>query len=253
MFVLQPGGPGANFEAKGENENVMDNQYTYNQAVSELGADARASFINKTYAHLFAAIAAFTLIEIAVFKAGLAAPIAQAMMGVSWLLVLGGFVLVSWLASHAAHKVESKALQYLALSAFVVAEAVIFIPLLYIADRFAPGVISSAAMITCVGFAVLTAIVFITRKDFSFLKGILFWAGIVALAAIVGSVIFHFTLGVWFSVAMIALAGGCILYDTSNVLHHYPEDRYVAAALELFASVALMLWYVIRLLLSMRR
>jgi FtsH-binding integral membrane protein len=51
---------------------------------------------------------------------------------------------------------------------------------------------------------------------------------------------------------MVALAGGAILYDTSNVLHHYPEDRYVAAALELFASVALMLWYVLRLFLSRR-
>jgi FtsH-binding integral membrane protein len=108
-------------------------------------------------------------------------------------------------------------------------------------------------MITFIGFAVLTAIVFLTRKDFSFLRGILFWGGILALVAIVGAVIFNFNLGVWFSLAMIGLAGGAILYDTSNVLHHYPEDRYVAAALELFASVALMLWYVLRLLLSLRR
>jgi FtsH-binding integral membrane protein len=41
-------------------------------------------------------------------------------------------------------------------------------------------------------------------------------------------------------------------YDTSNVLHHYPEDRYVGAALELFASVAMMLWYVLRLFMSRR-
>jgi FtsH-binding integral membrane protein len=51
---------------------------------------------------------------------------------------------------------------------------------------------------------------------------------------------------------MVALAGASILYDTSNTLHHYEEDRYVAAALELFASVALMLWYVLRLFLSRR-
>ena len=51
---------------------------------------------------------------------------------------------------------------------------------------------------------------------------------------------------------MVALAGASILYDTSNVLHHYPEDRYVGAALQLFASVAMMLWYVLRIFLSRR-
>ena len=49
---------------------------------------------------------------------------------------------------------------------------------------------------------------------------------------------------------MIGYAGGVILYDTSNVLHHFPEDRYVAAALQLFAGIALMFWYVLRLFLS---
>ena len=94
--------------------------------------------------------------------------------------------------------------------------------------------------------------VFLTRKDFSFLRGILFWGGIIALVTIVGGVLFGFQLGTFFSVAMVALAGAAILYDTSNVLHHYPEDRYVAASLELFASVALMLWYVLQLLMSRR-
>ena len=58
--------------------------------------------------------------------------------------------------------------------------------------------------------------------------------------------------GVFFSVALIAFAGAAILYDTSNVIHHFPEDRYVAASLELFASVALMFWYVLRLFIASR-
>jgi FtsH-binding integral membrane protein len=95
-------------------------------------------------------------------------------------------------------------------------------------------------------------VVFFTGKDFSFLRGILCWSGIVALVLIVAGVIFGFQLGTFFSVGMVALAGAAILYDTSNVLHHYPEDRYVAAALELFASVALMLWYVLRIFMSRR-
>ncbi len=94
--------------------------------------------------------------------------------------------------------------------------------------------------------------VFLTGKDFSFLRSLLFWGGGIALTLIVSGVIFGFQLGTFFSVGMVALAGAAILYDTSNVLHHYPEDRYVAAALELFASVALMLWYVLRLFMSRR-
>jgi FtsH-binding integral membrane protein len=76
------------------------------------------------------------------------------------------------------------------------------------------------------------------------------WAGVLALLTIVAGVVFGLNLGSWFSIAMIGLAGGAILFDTSNILRHYPEDRYVAAALELFASVAMMFWYVLRLFTS---
>jgi hypothetical protein len=232
----------------------MSTYETYQKpvAVIDLGDEARGAFIWRTYGHLFGAILAFTLIEVALFQSGLAARIAGAMLSVNWLFVLGGFVVVSWLASRTAHMAESKAVQYVALSGFVVAEALIFVPLLYIANEFAPGAISSAAIVTFFAFTALTVLVFMTRKDFSFLRGILCWGGIVALVLIVAGTIFGFELGTYFSVAMVALAGGAILYDTSNILHHYPEEKYVAAALELFASVALMLWYVLRLFMSRR-
>ena len=223
-----------------------------NIPISEQDAHSRGTFVSRTYGHLFGAVMAFLLIEICLFKTGLAEPMAKAMLGVSWLFVLGGFVVVSWLASRAAHMAESKVAQYGALAGYVVAESIIFVPLLYIADKMAPGAITSAAAVTFVAFAALTAIVFFTRKDFSFLRGILCWGGVVALVLIAGGVIFGFQLGTYFSVAMVALAGASILYDTSNVLHHYSEDRYIAAALELFASVALMLWYVLRLFMSRR-
>jgi hypothetical protein len=232
----------------------MNNSETYSVDVPviELDDQSRGRFITRTYNHLFAAICAFTLIEIGLFKSGLAEPIAKAMLGTSWLLVLGGFMLLSWFARNVVYKATSKASQYAALAAYVVGQAFIFVPLLFIADHYAPGAIASAAIITFIAFTVLTLVVFITRKDFSFLRGILMWGGIIGLVMIVGGVIFGFQLGTFFSVGMVALAGAAILYDTSNVLHHYPEDRYVAAALELFASVALMLWYVLRLLMSRR-
>jgi FtsH-binding integral membrane protein len=142
--------------------------------------------------------------------------------------------------------------QYAALAGYVVAEALIFVPLLYVADKFAPGAIASAALVTFLAFVGLSLVAFITRKDFSFLRGMLFWGGVIAMVLIVVGVIFGFQLGTFFSVAMVGLAGAAILYDTSNVLHRYPEDRHVAAALDLFASVALMLWYVLRIFMSRR-
>jgi len=233
----------------------MNNTQSYPQPIPviELDEQSRGAFVSRTYSHLFCAISAFTLIEIFLFKSGLAERMAQAMLGVSWLFVLGGFVVVSWLASRTAHTATSKTVQYGALAGFVVAEAIIFVPLLYIANTHAPGVITSAVAVTFLGFTGLSLVAFLTRKDFSFLRGILCWGGIIALVLIVVGAIFGFQLGTFFSVGMIALAGGAILYDTSNILHHYPEDRYVAAALELFASVALMFWYVLRLFLSSRR
>lgn len=220
--------------------------------VAAYGEDVRATFIHRTYMHLFGAIAAFTLIQYFFFSSGLAYPMASAMLGVSWLFVLGGFVLVSWIASRVAHQARSLGSQYAALAGFAVAEAIIFVPLLVMAEISAPGAIQSAALVTLTGFGLLTAVVMWTKKDLSFLGGLLMWAGILALVAIVAAVIFGLELGTWFSLAMVGLAGAAILYDTSNVLHHYPEDRYVAAALQLFASVALMFWYVLRLFIGGR-
>ena len=218
--------------------------------VSELSAETRSNFIWRTYGHVAAAILLFAGIETYLFSSGLAIPMAQSMLGFNWLLILGAFMVIGWLATHVAHKAESKAMQYVALVGFVVAEAIIFVPLLAIAITLQPGMIESAVGVTLLGTAGLTAVALITRKDFSFLRGILMWGGVLALVAIVAAVIFGFDMGTWFSVAMIGFAGAAVLYDTSNILHHYPEDRYVGAALQLFASVALMFWYVLRLFMS---
>ncbi|MDG2409521.1 MAG: Bax inhibitor-1 family protein [Pirellulales bacterium] len=224
--------------------------------VAQASADVRSRFIVRTYNHLFGAIALFTLIEIALFKSGVAERIASALMG-NWLLVLGGFMLVGWFSSRAAANSKSLGSQYLALVAFVAAEAIIFIPLLFVANAYSQqtdgsNVIASAAGTTILGCAGLTVVAFVTRKDFSFLRSFLMWGGIVALLLIVASMLFGFQMGTWFSVAMIGFAGAAVLYDTSNVLHHYEEDRYVAASLQLFSSVALMFYYVLMLFTSRR-
>lgn len=218
--------------------------------VATLDADRRGAFIWRTYGHLAGAIIGFAALESWLFSTGRADTIAEALIGVNWLLVLGAFMIVGWLATHVAHRVESKPMQYAALVAFVVAQAIIFVPLLWMALRINPAIIESAVGVTLAGAGGLTAVAVLTGKDFSFLRSILMWGGIVALIAIAAAVLFGFTLGTWFSVAMIAFAGAAVLYDTSEVLHHYPEDRHVGAALQLFASIALMFWYVLRLFMA---
>ena len=114
------------------------------------------------------------------------------------------------------------------------------------------GVIPSAAIATLGLFAALTAIVFVTRKDFSFLRTVLVFGGLAAMGFIVVAIIFQFALGPIFTYAMIALACGYILYHTSNVMLHYRIGQHVAAALALFASAALLFWYILQLFLSRR-
>ncbi len=69
--------------------------------------EARGRFIARTYNHLFGAIVAFAVVEIALFQSGLALVIAQSMLGVSWLFVLGGFMVTGWLANRVAQTATS--------------------------------------------------------------------------------------------------------------------------------------------------
>mgnify|MGYP001820218448 CR=1 FL=1 len=227
----------------------MQEQVNYLAPVAQDSIENRSEFIWKTYAHVVGAILAFAAVSVYLFQSGISERIAAPMLN-NWLLVLGAFMLVGWGASHTAHRVESISAQYAALAFFVVAEALIFAPMLFIAYMMEPTIIESAAGVTILGCVGLIAVAMITRKDFSFLRGILVWGGILAIVGIIGSFIFGYQMGTWFSLAMIGFAGAAVLYDTSNILHHYPKDKYVAASLELFASIALMFWYVLRLFMS---
>jgi len=222
------------------------------RAAAAAGSETRALFITRVYSHLLGAVLAFTGLEILYFKTSMAESMIRAMAGMPWIVILGAFMIVSWIASTAAHRVESKVGQYLALAGYVVAESLIFVPLLFYVMKVAPDVLRPAVVCTAAGFGALTIIGFMTRKDFSFLGGVLKFAGVCALIAIGSGLLFGFNLGTWFSVGMIAFAGAAILYNTSNILLHYPEERYIGASLELFASVVLLLWYVIRLFLRSR-
>ncbi len=219
----------------------------------------RLGFIRRTYLHLGAAVLAFALLEwllLAVFREQVVGLIRN-VNPMMFLIIFFGFIGVGWVARYWASSSTSKAVQYAGLSLYVVAEAIFFLPLLAYATMVPQfeGIVPAAGIITGIVFVGLTVAVFVSRIDFSFLRMFLIVGSLAAFAFIIASFFFGGSglLGPFFACAMIVLACGYILYDTSNVMHHYRTDQHVAAALALFASVAILFWYVIRLLMALRR
>jgi FtsH-binding integral membrane protein len=232
------------------------NEYALERDHSSSMSAERAAFIRRTYAHLAGAILAFMGLEAILLNTpGIPEAVIRtlAVSPYSWLIVMVAFIGGGMLAQYWASSQSSRGMQYLGLSLYVVLEALIFLPILIIAVKFSgdPTIIPTAALLTLSVFAGLTAIVFITKKDFNFLGSLLTICSFIAIGVILVAILIpgSFTLGKFFCIAMIVLMAGYILYDTSNVLHHYGEDQHVAASLALFASIATLFWYVVRLLL----
>ena len=221
-----------------------NNPYT----VAEAQPSARAAFIRNTYLHLAMAVMALVAIETVLLQIPAMREMAMKMVGgFMWLVVLGLFMFVSHIATKWAHSGSSRGTQYAGLGLYTVAQAIILMPLLMIASYKAGdnSLIVKAGMITGGLFLGLTAVTFVTKKDFSFLGSVISVGSFIALGCIVAGVVFGFSLGLFFMGAMILLMAGSILYQTSNIMHHYSTTQHVAASLALFASVATLFWYVL--------
>ena len=219
---------------------------------SEAAGSERLAFLRRVYGHVLGAVMVFILLEYALFQSGIAEAVIPWMMARwwSWLVVIGLFAGASALADRMARADAPVPSQYAGLGLYVLAEAFIFLPLLYFPVMMMPAeegreILMFAAGATFGLFAVLSAVVFLSGKDFSFLGGILGIGMLIALAAIVISAFMSWNLGLFFGIAMIALAGGFVLYNTSKVLHHYPTDAPVAVSLSITASLGLMFYYVL--------
>ncbi len=221
--------------------------------VSSLTYEKRVAFYKKTYTHLAMAVLLFVIVEWVFFQIEPIVNFAFSMtQGWRWLLMLGGFMFATSYAEKMAHTTHDLNKQYLGLLLYVVAEAFIFIPLIgmamIIAENGGVNILNQAAILTLSLFTGLSAIVLMTKKDFSFLKSILTIGFFIALGLIIAGMLFGFNLGLWFSVGMVALASASILYQTSNMVHKYSEDQYVGASLGLFASLMLLFWYILSIL-----
>lgn len=223
--------------------------------VADTAESERAAFIRKTYWHLAGAIGLFAALETIFLKMGWGVK-ALALLGTSqysWLIVLGGFMAISWLADKWATSGTSLGMQYAGLALYTLAQALIFLPMITLATMMTGdlSLVTQAGFITIAMVLGITAVAFTTRKDFSFLGGFLKIGGFVALGLIATSFFLPISLGLWFSAAMVIFASVSILYNTSNLIHRYNTTQYVAASLSLFASVALLFWYVLRILMTL--
>ena len=232
----------------------MANQHVYhqNQLVAEATSAERATFYKHTYGHVAGGVLVFVLIESLLLKSdALVNFMLSLTQGYLWLILLAGFMGVTWVAQKMAYGSVSKSQQYLGYLLYIIAEAFIFIPLLAVALNYGGTfVIKQAAVVTGGLFIGLSAIVFLTKADFSILRGALTIGFFLALGLIIAGMLFGFDLGLWFSVGMCALAGGAILYNTHQLKYEFGTQQYVAAALSLFASLMLLFWYILRIFMS---
>ncbi|WP_452224917.1 Bax inhibitor-1/YccA family protein [Lacinutrix chionoecetis] len=232
-------------------ENPMPQQRL---AVSTLAQEDRVAFYKKTYGHVAGGVLLFVIFEYLLLQSDTIVNFALSMTeGFKWLLMLGGFMLVTNYAESMALRTADKNKQYLAFGLYILAEAFIFVPMIYIAAFYmdtGTEILQQAGIVTLALFTGLSAVVFVTKKDFSFLKTGLTIGFFIALGLIVAGTLFGFNMGLWFSVGMCLLAGGSILYQTSNLMNKYTEEDYIPAALGLFASLMLLFWYILRIFMS---
>jgi FtsH-binding integral membrane protein len=244
-------------------------------AVATMGVSDRVAFLRKTYGHLGVALIAFAALTAGIMRFAPETSYhmsAWALGGsLHWLVVMGLFILVGYVAEHLAQSSTSRGIQYVGLAVGVVSWSLLLQPILWVlfwkfgdpdtvrvnGDGILAGqagaILMQAVVITLAIFIGLTATVFISKKDFSFMRGALAIGSFAALGVIIASMAFGFSLGALFCGAMILLMAGYILFQTSLVMSYFPPQGYVAASLMLFSTVAMLFWYVLQMLMSLNR
>ncbi len=193
--------------------------------------DARIGFLGRTYGMLALCIAAGSIGAYA--SMGMAFPYQHPWMML--FVMIGGIFAVQGLR-------HTPVINVMALLGFGAITGMSIAPLVSIVAAKSGMLVAQAFMTTAVSFVALTTYTFVSKRDFSFLKGFV-WTGLVALIVLGFSNMFFFQSG------MVALAtsgigvllfSAFILFDTSSVLRQYPDDEYIAAALTLYLDVFLL-------------
>ena len=217
-------------------------------AAADASADARATFLQRTYSLLLAGVVVFAA---TLWAAGNIPAVNSLAVGlfrggwmISMLVLFGGM----WAVRAVADRYPINLAVYFG---FTFLFGLLLAPMVLMASAVAPHTLTQASIVTVLVFSGLTGYVFISGKDFSFLGGALTIAMIAMVGLLVAGFLFGFELGLWFSVVGVLVFSGMILYDTSRVLHHLPTTAYVRAAVELFVSLVMLFQYVLHILMSL--
>lgn len=216
----------------------------------------RAAFLKKVYGLLLLGVLGFAA---TLWAAGNVAPVRDAALRVGELIYGHRWGWAIYLAlffggSMAVHAVaERKPLNAIAYAAWVLLLGFLIAPIvLWLGAAHGPELVTQASTLTALVFGSLTAIVFYTSKDFSFLRGVLMFGGLALLGIGIAGMLFGFSLGLWYSAAIVVLMAGYVLYDTSAVLHRYPTTMAMSAAIVLFTDVVLLFKHILLLLARSR-
>jgi len=176
-----------------------------------------------------------------------------------WGLVIAefGFLFLSMFARSGTRSGEASPLGLVALGGFVLASGALLGPIVgtYVGLGMA-STVAAAAVVTAVTFTALTAVVFLTGKNFSFLGGMLFVGLIALVVAMLVNRFFLHSAGFdwWMSAGGAVLFCGFILYDTSNVVRVYgPGNMVVPAVISLYLDILNLFLLLLHLLGGRRR
>ncbi|MCI0703526.1 MAG: Bax inhibitor-1 family protein [Planctomycetia bacterium] len=226
----------------------------HGETAAQAPVSERVRFIRRTYAHVAGAMIAFIGLSALLISSGIAEQLLRDVFfanRLSWLLMMVLFIGGTYVAHYMAQARSSVGMQYAGLTLYVLLYTLLFVPILTLAStpKFGgtPMLPLQAGIVTLAVFGGLTIAVFVSGKDFSFLGPILFVCSFAALAVIIVAVIFGFSLGLVFCALMVALFSGYIIYDTSNIIHHYGTNEHVAASMHLFGSAAMLFYYILRI------
>jgi len=215
-------------------------------------ANERATFLRKVYTLLLFGVLGFAA---TLWAAGNVPVVHDLAMRIGQLIYGSKFGVLIYIAvfmggSWAVHAVaETKPINAIAYAAWVVVLGLLIAPIvLIISSTHGPDIVSQASLLTAVTFGGLTAVVFYTGKDFSFLRGVLGLGCMLLVGASIAGLIFGFTLGLWGSVAAVAIFAGYILYDTSAVMQRLPTTMAMTGAIMLFTDVVLLFKNILLLL-----
>lgn len=235
-----------------KNSAVQNEDVSQTISVSESASEIKAAFICNTYLHLAVAIALFITLQIFLIRTGIAEMIIGGFAGLGrgfifvFLAVVFFFLVLFAIAKELVNS-EFIVLQQIGFCLYVFLYSLAFAPMLSMFEiNYGIGLILEAGIITSGLFLGLTAVAFLTQKDFSFLLTSLVISSFLLLFFAITGLVFGFSFRNLFAFLLVVLASGWMLYQTSKVLHHYQPNQYIAASIALFSSVTWLFWTILR-------